>query len=189
MREVAKNKHQAFWISAIEAKYEPEKEGNPVLDREEFDSILGDFEGIADYPAAIFPAELIRAYPEAAVILTVRADEDAWRASMLATLVHHFRSAPDPNPSPMAPLAAKYHRHCWNDDFEAYGREAYRRQNALVRGAAAGRRFLEYETGSGWGPLCEFLGVPVPDGAYPRADDWLEYKKAAQEKEKSGGGA
>lgn len=74
----------------------------------------------------------------------------------------------------------------WNDDFAAYGRDAYRRHNALVREAAAarGRRLLEYEPGAGWAPLCSFLGLGVPDAPYPRSDDWLGYKKEVQEGER-----
>lgn len=52
------------------------------------------------------------AYPEAAVILTVRESEDKWYDSMMATLIHAHTHAPDPNPSPMAPLARLYHLFC-----------------------------------------------------------------------------
>lgn len=27
------------------------------------------------------------------------------------------------------------------------------------------------DLGEGWGPLCKFLGVPVPDEPFPRAND------------------
>lgn len=31
---------------------------------------------------------------------------------------------------------------------------------------------LEYKMGEGWGPLCEFLEVPVPEGKkFPRTND------------------
>ncbi|KAI1840115.1 hypothetical protein JX266_013680 [Neoarthrinium moseri] len=176
MREVFKNKQQVAWIKAIEAKYEGK--GTPS-GREQFDELFAGYEAVADYPAAIFPNELLTAYPEAAVILTTRG-EDAWYASMMSTLVHAHLHAPRQNPS----LAAKYHTYCWKDDFPTYGREAYRRQNEVVREAAKGRRFLEYETGSGWGPLCEFLGVDVPEVPYPRSDDWVAYKQEVKEKEK-----
>lgn len=53
-----------------------------------------------------------------------------------------------------------------------------------MREAGKGKKFLEYKTGSGWGPLCEFLGLPVPDTDYPRSDDWLSYKKDVLEKER-----
>ena len=33
-------------------------------------------------------------------------------------------------------------------------------------------RLLEYEVGKdGWEPLCEFLGVPVPEGAFPKVNE------------------
>ncbi|ETS85787.1 hypothetical protein PFICI_03812 [Pestalotiopsis fici W106-1] len=180
MREVGQNNHQAAWAEAMDAKFEGK--GKPY-GREEFDKILGDFEGLADYPAVIFPAELIEAYPEAKIILTLRSDEDKWFDSMMATLIHGHTHAPKPNPSPMAPVSSRYHRFCWNDDFPTHGREAYRKQNAVVREAARGREFLEYETGSGWAPLCEFLGLPIPDVPYPRSDDWAVYKKEVQAQE------
>jgi hypothetical protein len=32
-------------------------------------------------------------------------------------------------------------------------------------------RLLEYELGSGWDPLCAFLGKEVPDVLFPRANE------------------
>ncbi|KAI1777897.1 hypothetical protein F4818DRAFT_439216 [Hypoxylon cercidicola] len=191
MREVGKNGHQALWIEALDAKFEGR--GEPFT-REKFDQILGNYEALSDYPAAIFPAELMAAYPEASVILSVRDSEDAWLASMEATLwhAHTHQPHPNPHPSPMAPLAARYHRHCWGDDLPARGRAAYRAHNALVRSLATdqGRRFLEYRPGDGWAPLYTFLGLgegDVPAEPFPRSDDWAEYKKMV-EAEKRGRG-
>jgi hypothetical protein len=104
---------------------------------------------------------------------------------MATTLIHaQARRAPD-DPSPMAALARKYHRHCWGDDFPVNGAALFERHNDLVREASAGRRFLEYAVGSGWAPLCEFLGVAVPEGReFPRADDWVEYKKKVEREQR-----
>lgn len=41
MREVGKNKHQAFWIEALDAKFEGRGE---LFNREKFDQILGPYE-------------------------------------------------------------------------------------------------------------------------------------------------
>ncbi|KAI2623827.1 P-loop containing nucleoside triphosphate hydrolase protein [Hypomontagnella submonticulosa] len=179
MREVGKNKHQGLWIEALDAKFEGR--GEPY-DREKFDRILGSYEAVADYPAAIFAAELLSAYPEARVILSVRHSEDAWLASMESTLWHAHTHQPTPNPSPMAPLSAKYHRHCWGDDLPTHGRTAYREHNALVRFLAesSGRRLLEYAPGDGWEPLCEFLGLETPAEPFPRSDDWAAYKRMVE---------
>ena len=38
-------------------------------------------------------------------------------------------------------------------------------------------RLLVYEVSQGWGPLCEFLGVPVPDGKpFPHLNDTVEFR-------------
>lgn len=151
---------------------------------------------MADYPAAIFAEELINAYPEARIILSVR-PEDSWYASMLATLWHHHCARLKPGAAEassagsMARLADKYHAHCWGDDFPAHGRECFQRHNELVRRLAAGvgggaRDFLEYDVREGWAPLCEFLGVAIPEGPLPRSDDWAEYKRRAAGEESLG---
>ncbi len=126
---------------------------------------------------------MISAYPDAAIILSTR-PEDAWHKSMMTTLVHHHTRRPLNDLSPMAPLAKKYHQHCWGDDFAANGISLFRSHNEAIREASKGRKFLEYEVGSGWAPLCEFLGVEIPDGEFPRSDDWVEYKKMVEQKTK-----
>ena len=40
--------------------------------------------------------------------------------------------------------------------------------------AASGRELLVYEPGMGWGPLCAFLGVPVPESPYPHLNSTAE---------------
>jgi hypothetical protein len=67
-------------------------------------------QGLTDYPAAVFPEELIKAYPNAKIILTVR-DEDKWFDSMMATLVHQRANAPE-DPRDMASVSTRYHRYC-----------------------------------------------------------------------------
>ncbi|ORY69830.1 uncharacterized protein BCR38DRAFT_93701 [Pseudomassariella vexata] len=183
MREVGKNNHQALWIEALEAKFDGK--GQP-FNRAKFDQILDEFEALADYPAAIFPVELMAAYPEAVVILTTGANEDRWFNSMMATLWHQHTHRAADSPSAMAVLAGKYHDNCWGGDFPTLGRTAYRAHNELVREEAArtGRKFLEYGVGQGWRPLCDFLGVEVPDKPYPRTDDWMGYKKMVEEKKR-----
>lgn len=43
-------------------------------------------------------------------------------------------------------------------------------------------KFLEWEEKDGWGPLCEFLTVPVPaQHPSPWHDDWISYEEKAEE--------
>ncbi|CAJ2506430.1 Uu.00g005600.m01.CDS01 [Anthostomella pinea] len=213
MREVGKNNHQDLWVEALDAKFEGK--GEP-FDRERFDQILGKYEisspssfstfsqsprapsypALADYPAAIFARDLTAAYPEAAIILSTR-PEDAWMASMEGTIWHSYtyqKTRPNPNTSLLAPMADRYHRHCWGNDLPTHGRRAFREHDEGVREAAAAaggegggrrRRFLEYDAGSGWGPICEFLGVDVPEMEFPRSDDWVGYKRIVEAERKA----
>ena len=53
---------------------------------------------------------------------------------------------------------------------------AYRKRLADVKAAIPGDRLLVFDVAEGWEPLCGFLGVPVPETAFPhhnlRADFW-----------------
>ena len=41
-------------------------------------------------------------------------------------------------------------------------------------------RLLELHVGDGWGPLCEFLGISVPDMPYPHSNDSGTFQKRHQ---------
>jgi len=49
------------------------------------------------------------------------------------------------------------------DEIRRKARDVYMQQYDRVRAAVPAERLLEYELGSGWGPLCEFLGMPEPE--------------------------
>jgi len=36
---------------------------------------------------------------------------------------------------------------------------------------------LVYEVSQGWGPLCRFLGVPVPDEPFPKTNTPAEWRE------------
>ena len=40
-----------------------------------------------------------------------------------------------------------------------------------MRNVTPPERLLEYRLGSGWEPLCTFLGKPIPDVPFPHAND------------------
>ena len=50
-------------------------------------------------------------------------------------------------------------------------RDVYKAHYELVRRVTPRERLLEYKMGSGWAPLCEFLGKEVPDTPFPRVND------------------
>ncbi|KAK0972039.1 hypothetical protein LTR54_017665 [Friedmanniomyces endolithicus] len=61
----------AMWSDAIEAKFNPSSVKQP-FGRPEFDNLLGYWGACTDQPAAFFVEELVKAYPDAKVVLCER---------------------------------------------------------------------------------------------------------------------
>jgi Sulfotransferase domain len=49
--------------------------------------------------------------------------------------------------------------------------ETYIHHNDHIRRVVPKDRLIEFEPSQGWGPLCGFLGRPVPSCPYPRLND------------------
>jgi len=170
----------ALWLEALRAKFH--SQGAP-WGREEFDRILGAYDGVEDVPTICFAEELIAAYPDAKIVLNTR-DVDAWLRSMDATVGRVLRWRGWETLSKWDPaLAGPWWEHGKVVCPAAYGtltdyspqgpaRKGFEEHYARVRKAAPRERLLEYHVGEGWGPLCEFLGKSVPEGVeFPRVND------------------
>ncbi|TDZ13686.1 Ribonuclease H1 [Colletotrichum spinosum] len=188
MREVGKNNDQDFWIRAIADNLPPF--ANPSAPaaspwgRETWDTVLGTWEAVSDFPAGLFPTSLAEAYPDCPVIHTTRSF-GSWAASMRDTLVHAHVNSDASKRSPMRQLAEAYHTACWDNDFEKNAEAYFNRYCEEIRALEeGGRRLLELRPGDGWGPLCDFLGFEVPEAPFPKSDAWVAYKKTV-EKERS----
>lgn len=64
------------------------------------------------------------------------------------------------------------------DEIRRNARDVYLQHYGKVRAAVSKERLLEYQLGSGWGPLCEFLGKDVPEEEFP----WVNEAAALKEK-------
>jgi hypothetical protein len=161
------------WQDAFAAKYE----GKGTFRRAEWDALLGHCQAVCDWPAIAFSKELIEAYPEAKVIITTR-DVDTWHESVLKTV--HWR-ANDPELRTLAnfdwgaglyqPMLAKFFHHFFKDDFPGQGKQIFHDYYQEIRDLVPPGQLLEYRVSSGWRPLCEYLGHPVPDTEFPRSND------------------
>jgi len=56
-------------------------------------------------------------------------------------------------------------------DFEKYGKQRYHDYYAEIRSLVPPGQLLEYRVSSGWRPLCDYLGDPIPDIPFPRSND------------------
>jgi hypothetical protein len=52
---------------------------------------------------------------------------------------------------------------------------AFEAHNEAVRALIPADQLLVFEVRQGWGPLCEFLGVPVLSTPFPRTNDRSEF--------------
>lgn len=56
----------------------------------------------------------------------------------------------------------------------------FNKHNAEVKRTVPPEQLLVYNVKQGWEPLCEFLGVPVPDEPFPHANEKERFQKMAQ---------
>jgi hypothetical protein len=133
----------------------------------------------ADGPCAIYYRELMAAFPEAKLILTVR-DGERWYQSTHDTLYRFARMTQESQP-PVNSFPARMYRltsaMVWQGLFAGrfsdkdYAIEVFRAHNQAVIDSVDPGRLLVYDVAQGWAPLCAFLGVPVPAEEFPRAND------------------
>jgi hypothetical protein len=138
----------------------------------------------------LFIDELIAAYPDAKIILTIRDNGEVWYKSIMNTLwTGNFMFGPPvtilqklvqsivPRPHAWPVMQRVYGHTPLGPKFPAEGLEWYKRHNERVRKAAEGKPFLEYNVKEGWGPLCKFLELEEPEIPFPRVNDtkaWLD---------------
>ncbi|WP_182703755.1 sulfotransferase family protein [Thermomonospora cellulosilytica] len=147
----------------------------------DWEHVFEGYRSAVDWPAGFYWRELAEAYPQAKVLLTVR-DPHRWFASMHTIMDAARQTIPPDVQGPlkvMGDLRPMLDR-MWTRTFgapvdqppgEEKAVEVFERHTRLVREAVPAERLLVYEVGRGWEPLCEFLGVPVPDAPFPHLND------------------
>ncbi|HTC71604.1 MAG TPA: sulfotransferase [Solirubrobacteraceae bacterium] len=160
---------------------------NRALDGEApWDEVFAGQRSSADWPGGYFYRELMEAYPDAKVLLSVREGE-SWERSFRETivemsygesvmaLVSRARAQIDPTWDSYQALVT---RMFWGPQGTfANGHEPQQlieqmhAHNEQVKRTVPPERLLVWEVTDGWEPLCEFLGVAVPAEPLPHAND------------------
>ncbi len=157
--------------------------GEAAAGRPDYAAIFAGFRAAVDFPVAACWQEVLAATPGAKVILSDRDPED-WYASFSQTIL----------PLILDKASWPEARRDWFEMIErlivgqALGgrtdREgilaAYRANADAARALAAEGRALVFRAGDGWAPLCDFLGVEVPDAPYPKTNPRAEFFAAAK---------
>ncbi|MDH3695536.1 MAG: sulfotransferase family protein [Gammaproteobacteria bacterium] len=140
-----------------------------------WDVLLAGYHSTVDWPAAYFWRELSEYYPDAKILLTTRSSE-SWYASMVKTIFKIVKETTDPASIGVKLIGERVFG--GNLDDRDHVIAMYEKNIADVQGAFSEDRLLSYNIGDGWEPLCEFLGKPVPDVAYPRSNSTEEFTEA-----------
>ncbi|MEM7531104.1 MAG: sulfotransferase family protein [Chloroflexota bacterium] len=171
MREVILHGgHGQFWLDAIDHA--------PTA--EEWQTFLADYQSTTDWPPCSFYKELMAVYPEAKVVLTVR-DPERWYESTYNTVYQIPSSLLMRLLKPVLPRLRTMYRMVdkliWDGTFggrfedKQHAIDVFNLHNVEVQATVPPERLLVFEVKEGWQPLCEFLGVDVPDKPFPRLND------------------
>ena len=145
--------------------------GAPV----DWEELFGDYRATVDWPGCAFWRDLVEAYPEAKVLLSVR-DPEKWWESANATIFRQAMMPPSDDPGlrniQRVSLEVVAERSFGGivPDKEGFI-AAFEAHNAAVIREVPADRLLVFRVSEGWGPLCELLGVDVPDAEFPNVND------------------
>jgi len=154
---------------------------------EDFRRMFENVDTCTDMPCCYFWEEIHQAFPDAKIILTQRENEDIWWRSFKKQMAtgDGFLFKILPYLSPTYYLFNKFLKKMSYVVFGTFGSEPwfgenvisevilkgkYRRHNAHVLLNAPPNKLLVFKIEDGWGPLCEFLGLPQPDTPFPHSN-------------------
>tara|TARA_B110001452_G_scaffold236151_1_gene215291 strand:- start:822 stop:1571 length:750 start_codon:yes stop_codon:yes gene_type:complete len=183
MFEVKKNGHERLWEQALNY---PESADWPA--------IFAGFRATVDFPASVAYTELMAAYPDAKVILSVR-DAEGWARSVRDTIWNPYAGELSWVLAPFIPsfqsMTKAFRKRFFEDHDGGVSSGAifdndrlaarFDLWNARVKATVPKEKLLVFRAADGWAPLCEFLGVPVPEEPYPRVNDTAEFKQRISE--------
>jgi len=141
----------------------------------DWDQVFEGFGATVDWPSTSAWRELAAHYPQAKLVLTTR-DTEGWYKSVQDTIYRDFDFTGAPEPWRSMALAMTRFTFGEPRPDKAKMIATYEAHNALVRKTFGPDRLLDFQVRQGWGPLCEFLGVPAPETDFPRVNSTDEFK-------------
>ncbi|MHB8728432.1 MAG: sulfotransferase family protein [Sulfuricaulis sp.] len=187
MFEVLKNEknksHLDFWRAVANSA-----PGTP----HDWEQVFSMYTAAVDNPACCVWRDLLTAYPDAKVLLTLHPrGAAAWYESTIDTIyftesMWQFKllKLTTPFGRKFGDMARKLiwqrsHKNTMDDRDKAIAH--YNRHIADVKAAVPADRLLVFSVDQGWKPLCDFLGVPVPKSEFPNVNDRSAIKKTVSE--------
>lgn len=156
-----------------------------TISAEEFDRVFGQYDALVDVPSIWFAADILKAYPDAKVIVNRRNEPQEWKRSFRESVL------------PMMLAWDYWWTSCFNtelfwglrltnrmwmeehfkNDFERNAINAYERHYNRVEAVLENqkREYLDWIVQDGWSPLCQFLDKPIPKTDFPKSNLAAEF--------------
>jgi hypothetical protein len=155
-------------------------EGRPV----DWARLFGGYQACVDAPGHYVFRELVEAFPEALVVLTVRCPRqwfESWQALQETSRQAQAAMGHDPRMRRWGELMHALRSRAFGD---ATGRDdvvrVFQRRVEEARAVVPAERLLIFDVQQGWGPLCDFLRKRVPDEPFPHVNDREALKQSAE---------
>jgi hypothetical protein len=145
----------------------------------DWDAVFEGYVAAVDWPASAFWRPLSERYPDAPVLLSTRDSTEQWWHSADRTIFEVFKGAARPPGSDewFDMVSALFHNTFADPlDMDACT-AAYERHNAEVRATIPADRLIDWTPQDGWKPICDALGVAVPDEPFPITNTTPQFRE------------
>ncbi|MBU0994256.1 MAG: hypothetical protein KJ737_17330 [Proteobacteria bacterium] len=183
MIEVIKNKanrkHVDFWLNV--ARSLPGSQ-------HDWQEVFANYNATIDNPGACVWQELMEAYPEAKILLTMHPiGAEEWYESTMDTIYFseakwQFKVIGFISPF-IRKLGEMSHRLVWQRNHKGTMQDRdsaiadYHRHIEEIKTKVPPENLLIFTADQGWGPLCQFLGVDAPETEFPKVNDRTQIKR------------
>lgn len=157
-----------------------------------WEQVFFGYAAAVDNPACCVWPELMQAYPDAKVVLSVHPrGADAWYESTIDTIYFTETMWQFKVLQLLTPFGRKFGQMChkliWQRSHQGtmVDREAaiahYHQHIEDVKAAVPPERLLVFSVDQGWKPLCDFLGLAEPESAFPNVNDRAAIKQTIKD--------
>jgi Sulfotransferase domain len=145
-----------------------------------WDDVFNGYKSAVDWPSAHYWKELAEFYPDSKVLLSIRSPERWWESysSTIKQLLERMDEIPEEYPRLVLEMANKI---ITEQTFEGVTSNkehvlaAFEKRINDVKRVIPVHRLLLFDVTEGWPPLCEFLGVPIPESVFPHSNTKIEF--------------
>lgn len=141
----------------------------------DWDALFADYAATVGPPPAWFWPELLAAFPDALVLLSIR-DAQTWWDSASQTIFKTDESATMSDTFKAMTKAVYTSLGLVNRQDRETAIRISEAHNTAVREAVPAERLLIWQVGDGWAPICEALDLPVPDVPFPHTNTRAEFQ-------------